>query len=148
MTLKVKVKNFIIFVVLLTYLKPFNVSLIPTLNALYSVAKIMATVVLLLYILNENVTLTKASKWCLAFLVWWTIAILANGNMKNNVQTLLSILGMLFLFNVMRRKPNGLNIILKYLSCISKVYILLQFYTIVVDHPVLAESIISFYKYF
>lgn len=148
MTLKVKVKNFIIFVVLLTYLKPFNVSLIPTLNALYSVAKIMATVVLLLYILNENVTLTKASKWCLAFLVWWTIAILANGNMKNNVQTLLSILGMLFLFNVMRRKPNGLNIILKYLSCISKVYILLQFYTIVVDHPVLAESIISFDKYF
>lgn len=148
MTLKVKVKNFIIFVVLLTYLKPFNVSLIPTLNTLYSAAKIMATAVLLLYILNENVTLTKASKWCLAFLGWWTIAILANGNMKNNVQILLSILGMLFLFNVMRRKPNGLNIILKYLSCISKVYILLQFYTIVVGHPVLAESIVSFDKYF
>ena len=148
MTLKVKVKNFIIFVVLLTYLKPFNVSLIPTLNTLYSAAKIIATVVLLLYILNENVTLTKASKWCLAFLGWWTIAILANGNMKNNVQTLLSILGMLFLFNVMRRKLNGLNVILKYLSCISKVYILLQFYTIVVEHPVLAESIVSFDKYF
>lgn len=148
MTLKVKVKNFIIFVVLLTYLKPFNVSLIPTLNTLYSAAKIIATVVLLLYILNENVTFTKASKWCLAFLGWWTITILANGNMKNNVQTLLSILGMLFLFNVMRRKPNMLNIILKNLSCISKVYILLQFYTIVVGHPVLAESIVSFDKYF
>ena len=52
MTLKVKVKNFIIFVVLLTYLKPFNASLIPTLNTLYSAAKIIATVVLLLYILN------------------------------------------------------------------------------------------------
>ena len=113
MTLKVKVKNFIIFIVLFTYLKPFNVSLIPTLNTLYSAAKIIATVVLLLYLLNENVALTKASKWCLAFLGWWTIAILANGNMKNHVQTLLSILGMLFLFNVMRRKPNGLNIILK-----------------------------------
>lgn len=148
MTLKVKVKNFIIFVVLITYLKPFNVSLIPTLNTLYSIAKIIATFVLLLYILNENVTLTKASKWCLAFLGWWTIAMLANGNMKNNIQTLLSILGILFLFNVMRRKPNGLNIILKYLSCISKVYILLQFYTIVVEHPVLAEAIVSFDKYF
>lgn len=146
--LKVKVKNFIIFVVLITYLKPFNVSLIPTLNTLYSIAKIIATFVLLLYILNENVTLTKASKWCLAFLGWWTIAMLANGNMKNNIQTLLSILGILFLFNVMRRKPNGLNIILKYLSCISKVYILLQFYTIVVEHPVLAEAIVSFDKYF
>lgn len=148
MILKVKVKNFIIFVVLITYLKPFNVSLIPTLNTLYSIAKIIATFVLLLYILNENVTLTKASKWCLAFLGWWTIAMLVNGNMKNNIQTLLSILGILFLFNVMRRKPNGLNIILKYLSCISKVYILLQFYTIVVEHPVLAESIVSFDKYF
>ena len=62
MTLKAKVKNIIIFVVLITYLKPFNVSLIPTLNTLYSAAKIIATVVLLLYILNENVTLTKASK--------------------------------------------------------------------------------------
>lgn len=148
MILKVKVKNFIIFVVLITYLKPFNVSLIPILDTLYSIAKIIATFVLLLYILNENVTLTKASKWCLAFLGWWTIAILVNGNMKNNIQTLLSILGILFLFNVMRRKPNGLNIILKYLSCISKVYILLQFYTIVVEHPVLAESIVSFDKYF
>ena len=39
MTLKVKVKNFIIFIVLFTYLKPFNVSLIPTLNTLYSIAK-------------------------------------------------------------------------------------------------------------
>lgn len=148
MTLKVKVKNFIIFAVLITYLKPFNVSLIPTLNTLYSIAKIIATFVLLLYILNENVTLTKASKWCLAFLGWWTIAMLANGSMKNNIQTLLSILGILLLFNVMRRKPNGLNNILKYLSCISKVYILLQFYTIVVEHPVLAESIVSFDKYF
>ena len=72
MILKVKVKNFIIFVVLITYLKPFNVSLIPILDTLYSIAKIIATFVLLLYILNENVTLTKASKWCLAFLGWWT----------------------------------------------------------------------------
>ena len=39
-------------------------------------------------------------------------------------------------------------IILKYLSCISKVYILLQFYTIVVEHLVLAEAIVSFDKYF
>lgn len=116
MTLKVKVKNFIIFAVLITYLKPFNVSLIPTLNTLYSIVKIIATFVLLLYILNENVTLTKASKWCLAFLGWWTIAMLANGNMKNNIQTLLSILGILLLFNIMRRKPNGLNNILKYLT--------------------------------
>ena len=43
MTLKVKVKDFIIFVVFLTCLKPFNVSLIPTLNALYSITKIIAT---------------------------------------------------------------------------------------------------------
>ena len=60
MILKVKVKNFIIFVVLITYLKPFNVSLIPILDTLYSIAKIIATFVLLLYILNENVTLTNS----------------------------------------------------------------------------------------
>ena len=143
-----KVKDFIIFIVLLTYLKPFNVSLIPMLNALYSIAKIIATFVLLLYIVKENISLTKASKWCLAFLGCWTIAILINGNMKNNIQTLLSILGMLFLFNVMRKKTNGINIILKYLSYISKIYILLQFYTIVVGHPVLANARVSFDKYF
>ena len=47
MTLKVKVKNLIIFVVLLTYLKPFNVSLIPTLNTLYSLTKIIVTFALM-----------------------------------------------------------------------------------------------------
>lgn len=148
MTLKVKVKEFIIFVVLFTYLKPFNVSLIPTLNTLYSITKIIATFALLLYIIKGKLSLTKASKWCLAFQGWWTIAILINGNLKNNIQTLLSILGVLFLFNVMRKKSDGINIILKYLSCISKIYILLQFYTIMVEHPVLAKAIISFDKYF
>ena len=92
--------------------------------------------------------MTKASKWCLAFLGWWTVAILSNGNLKNNIQTLLSILGVLFLFNIMRKKSNGINVILKYLSYISKIYILLQFYTIVVGHPVLAKAIVSFDKYF
>lgn len=121
MTVKVKVQQFIIFVVLLTYLKPFNVSLIPTLNALYSIAKILATLLLLIYMLKKKIVLTKASKWCLAFVCWWTLAIIANGNIKNNIQTLLSILGVLFLFNVMRKKPNGLDSILKYLSHISKI---------------------------
>ena len=148
MTLKVKVKNLIIFVVLLTYLKPFNVSLIPTLNTLYSLTKIIVTFALMLYIIREKFSLTKASKWCLAFLGWWTVAILSNGNLKNNIQTLLSILGVLFLFNIMRKKSNGINVILKYLSYISKIYILLQFYTIVVGHPVLAKAIVSFDKYF
>lgn len=148
MTVKVKVQQFIIFVVLLTYLKLFNVSLIPTLNALYFIAKILATLLLLIYMLKKKIVLTKASKWCLAFVCWWTLAIIANGNIKNNIQTLLSILGVLFLFNVMRKKPNGLDSILKYLSYISKIYILLQFYTILVDHPVLAESVVSYDKYF
>ena len=85
MTLKVKVKNLIIFVVLLTYLKPFNVSLIPTLNTLYSLTKIIVTFALMLYIIREKFSLTKASKWCLAFLGWWTVAILSNGNLKNNI---------------------------------------------------------------
>ena len=57
MTLKVKVKNLIIFVVLLTYLKPFNVSLIPTLNTLYSLTKIIVTFALMLYIIREKFSL-------------------------------------------------------------------------------------------
>lgn len=68
MTVKVKIQKFIIFLVLLTYLKPFNVTLLPMLNALYSIAKILATLLLIIYMLKKKIVLTKASKWCLAFI--------------------------------------------------------------------------------
>ena len=48
----------------------------------------------------------------------------------------------------MRKRPKGLSSILKYLSIISRIYIILHFYTIIVDHPVLAESVVSYDKYF
>lgn len=145
---RVKIKNFIIFIVLLTYLKPFNISLIPSLNKLYSLAKVVATVALFVYIAKRRIGLTNASKWCLAFVLWWTISIIRNGNIRANIQVLLSIIGMLFLFNIMQRKRDGIRILIRDLCYIAEIYIVLQLYTVIVDHPVAAETTISFDKYF
>lgn len=145
---KIKDKDLIIFLVLLVYLKPFNISLIPVLNLIYSLLKILATIMLLLYIYIKDISLSKSTKWCFVFLTWWTISIFLNHNIKNNIQVLLSIFGILLLFSAMQRKKKGLNVIVKYLCYIAKIYIFLQFITIIVDHPIFATTIISFDKYF
>lgn len=145
---KEKINDIIILIILLTYLKPFNITLIPVLNSIYSLVKISVTVVLIIDVIQDGVSFTKASKWCLFFLIWWTISIIANGSIENNFHELLSIFGILLLFNVIRKRTNGLNIVARYLGGIAKVYIVLQFYTILVDHPIMAEPVISYDKYF
>lgn len=148
MKLKVKLNSFIIFLILLTYLKPFNVSLIPRLNSIYTIVKLLATLILAIYIMRRKISLTRASIWCIGFLTWWTFSMVLNNNLKNNIQILLSIFGILFFLNIMRTKKDGIKVILKLLSCISKIYILLHFYTILFEHPIFAKSIVSFDKYF
>lgn len=148
MLLKDKQECIIILMILVTYLKPFNVSLIPKLNTLYSIAKIVATIALLIYIFKNKMTFSKSSKWCLAFLMLWTLSITFNNNIKSNIQALMSIFGILLLFNVMRNKNDGVRVILKCLNYISEVYIILQLYTIIVNHPIFADAMISFDKYF
>lgn len=148
MTLKYKVKDWLAAIVIFTYLKPFNASLIPSLNMIYSILKIIATICLLIYLLKEKIAISKSSKWCMAFLAWWTISIVLNGNLINNIQVLLSIWGMLLLFNIMQSRANGLVIIVKHLRQVAEVYLILQLYTVIVDHPIFAKANVSFDKYF
>ena len=148
MTLKCKVEDGLAAIVIFTYLKPFNASLIPSLNMMYSILKIVATMGLLIYLFKKRFSISKSSKWCMAFLAWWTISIVLNGNLINNIQVLLSIFGMLLLFNVMQSRTNGFVIIAKHLRQIAEVYLILQLYTIIVDHPIFAKASVSFDKYF
>ena len=148
MTLKCKVEDWVAAIVIFTYLKPFNASLIPSLNMIYSILKIVASIGLLLCLFREKFTISKSSKWCVAFLIWWTISIIINGSLINNIQVLLSIFGMLLLFSIMQRRTNGIAVIVKYLRRVSEVYLILQLYTIIADHPILAKASVSFDKYF
>ena len=140
--------DWLVAMVIFTYLKPFNASLIPSLNMLYSTLKIVATIGLLVCLFKKRFAISKSSKWCMFFLAWWTISIALNGNLMNNIQVLLSILGMLLLFSIMQSRANGFVIIVRYLRQISEVYLILQLYTIIVDHPIFAKANVSFDKYF
>lgn len=148
MNLRFKIKDIVILLVILTYLKPFNVSLIPWLNALYSILKVVSTCGLLIYTIRKKLTISESSKWCMTFLLWWSVSIMLNGNFISNIQILLSIFGMLLLFNVMRATSNGILIIVRCLRYVAEIYLILQLYTVIVGHPIFAEASVSFDKYF
>lgn len=145
---KIRDKRFIVLLVLLTYLKPYNVTLIPWLNAIYLLLKVFATIMLFIYMRNKKIKFNQASKFCIAFLICWTVAMILNSNIKSNIQNLLSIFCLLLLFNTLPKKLINVQMILKYLSIIAKVYISLHFITIILDHPLFAPTSVSYDKYF
>ena len=67
---KIRDKRFIVLLVLLTYLKPYNVTLIPWLNAIYLLLKVFATIMLFIYMRNKKIKFNQASKFCIALLIF------------------------------------------------------------------------------
>ncbi|MFG6320593.1 MAG: O-antigen ligase family protein [Lachnospiraceae bacterium] len=146
--LKIRKNSLLIMIILISYLKPYNVSLIPLLNMMYSLVKVIATLFLIAYVSRKKISISTSSRWCIAFLLWWMLALFRNHNLYSNVQTLLSILGIILLFNIMQKSVNGIEIIIKNLRVIAEIYIILELYTILTDRPIIASAKVSFDKYF
>lgn len=149
MKIEIKYKEIFLYFVLLLYLKPINVTLIPTLNMIYKVLKIVATLAIGLAICRYKIKLTKAAKYCCCFLVVWAISTLLNTKSVGSIaQDILSILGIILLCSYCVVQSKGVNNLLCALGNISRIYIVLNFLTVVMDKPLFAQPEIYYVKYF
>lgn len=143
-----KASNYIFIVLFfVTFLKPFNVTLIPTLDVIFKGAKIILTGLLMVMFLLQRKKVSKVTKYCWLFLVSWGIGLLWNRNIENNIMDILSVFG-LFLFFDYYRGIRYEKFIYKTLYVISALYIFLHTVTIILDHPLFASAIVSYDKYF
>lgn len=149
MSLRKKIIDIVICATLVSYMKPMNVTLITPLDNIYNGLKILSTIAILLMVIKRGVHFSKGQLFCLLLVSVWTISIYQNqGSLDVYLQEILSIIGLLFLFGVINNKPQKTIYILGVLSSISKVYILLQFITIITKKPLFADPIVSFDRYF
>ena len=139
----------ICYILLLAYLKPINVTLIEELDYIYKIVKIIGTVALVMFIFNRQIRISKSTWLYIIFLLVWQISIVLNtGTLGAYLQEMLSILGILLLREYLKTFENGIFILLKVIHYISKVYILLNFVTVVLDRPLFASPEVDYVKYF
>lgn len=149
MELIIQKSNMLIYIVLLTYLKPINVTLIEPLDKLYKLLKIAATIILLFEVIKKKIKISKTCWWCILFLSIWSVSIfLNNGSLAGNTQSILSIVGIMILYMYSLNEENGICRLIIILSNIAKIYIIFNFITVLLNRPLFATPKISYVKYF
>ncbi len=145
---KINKTRFLIYLIMLPYLKPYNISIIPWLDSLYKLWKAISTMVLIVYVVKRKIDLTRTTKLCFVFLIIWSISFyLNNGNLTNQLQIVLSIIG-LYLFSNYIRKTNIYNEFLAVMYNIAATYILLHFITVIQNKPLFVEPVVEWERYF
>lgn len=136
-----------IILFLVVYLKPFNISLIPVLDKIFQIGKILVTGLLLVMFVCQRRKVSKITKLCWLFLLAWIIGLVWNKNFSSYMMEILTIFGV-FLFFDYYRPTKYVKYIYKTLYNIAVAYICLHTLTILLDHPLFATPIISYDKYF
>lgn len=138
-----------IYLFLIFYLKPFNVSLIPLLDAIYKLGKLTLTLIILCMFILRKKRISINLLLCISFILIWAISTYFNtGSLGENAQVLLSIIGLVVFFECFKNMPIAIDTIFEALYNISVCYILLNLLTIIIDKPLFADAIVSYEKYF
>ncbi len=147
--MKTKLSRVLTFLILFSYLKPFNATLVDPINRIYGLLKIAATLLLLVCVFQERIVLSKSAVACLALVGVWTVSVLLNnGGFGGRVQQIMSICGIVLLVAYLKPIDGGLDYMFRLLHHFSAVYIVLQFVTVLKNGPLIGQPIVSYDKYF
>ena len=94
MKITIGVKKIFMYLLLITYLKPYNISLVPQIDNIFKIIKVFTTVLLVLLFIKGKCKLSKISTIGMLFVLVWTLSIFINcGTIWENIQGILSIFG-------------------------------------------------------
>ena len=149
MNIEVKKAKILIYLVLLSYLKPANVTLIVGLDTIYKIMKVASTILLLVTISKYPIRISRTLFLGLMFLIVWEVSIILNtGSVVAYAQEILSIIGVLLLCDLLKKFSGGVRLLLDALYNISQSYIFLNFVTVLLDRPLFARPEVCYIKYF
>lgn len=134
--LKLHITQIEMFMVLLPYLKPYNVTLIPTLDLIFKIWKVIATLYIILRAVSRSKSISRECLPILAFALTWIVSIFANANAPTDlISNVLSIIGITLYFEMNKSKILFKKYITAFLYAISAVYMLLNFISVLIGHP-------------
>lgn len=140
MSFKIINKNFMYCFLILPFLKPFNIILIPNVNNIFNIWKILSTcTIIFLYFLNlakRQFKIQKTFLWGYLFLVTWYISLIINSsNDSDIVNNILSIFSFLLLSEVFSYDTAFIENLFKILYMVSNIYIICNFITVLFNKP-------------
>ncbi|WP_349666712.1 O-antigen ligase family protein [Lacrimispora sp.] len=136
---KINKEKLFLYFILLPYLKPYNITLIPELDYIFKVWKVLATAILLTKFFYSKKKIHKPTFWLFGFLIIWMLSLIINkGPINDYINNIMSIAGVTMLFEYYFGNDNFKNNIIQSLYSISVWFILLNLYTVVIHHPFFA----------
>lgn len=125
-----------LFFMLMPYLKPYNITLIPSVDAIFKVWKIVATFFIIFRFFKKRHILHVESVYLFIFCAVWGVSLIINeGPIVEYGNNILSILGMVLLFEVGYKN----SIFKKNITCliynIGAVYQVLNLITVIQGYP-------------
>lgn len=139
--IKIDLKSFSLFLMIMPYLKPYNVTLIPTLDDVFKLWKILSTIYLLVAFFKLKIELHKESFFLIVFCAIWIFSLIINsGPIFEYLNNILSIIGLMLLFEMNATNTYFSKRIVKLLYKIGAVYMSLNFITALYRRPFFAEG--------
>lgn len=150
-TLKIKIGMlfkspiFNVIFILLPYLKPYNVTLIPWLDNIFKIWKVLATVLIIIHFVVSRKMIEKKTIALWLFLLVWSISLLMNGDREVILElgvNVLSIFGISLFFETIKSKDNYKKILLQFLYVIASSCTTLNLVVTLLGHPFGAKDMI------
>lgn len=133
--MKIRFDNVFIIVFFLIYLKPFNTSFWGIFDTFLQFAKIIISFILLVLLIKRNKKISKVSIVVMLFLCSWSLALIMNNMLFENLIYLISIACMFLFVDLYRGSSKNEKSIFKCLYWIAAFYIVLHTLTIFMGHP-------------
>ena len=139
--LKVDVKQLLLVFVIMPFLKPYNVTLIPMLDCIFKTWKVVSTTYIICTFFSKKQRVCRTSIYLLLFCFIWMISLILNsGPIVDYCNNILSILGCRFLFETNKDNDLFKERISKIMYTIGAVYMALNCMTAWMGHPFFAAE--------
>lgn len=140
MKLSIDKKNMLMYFLLIPYLKPYNVTLIPWLDDIFKIWKIIATLIVLFLFFYKGKRIKLHNVYLFGFLATWAVSIFFNHAPKELLNNILSIAGITLLFETFCKDRDFSQRVTTVIKNIAVCSIFLNFITVVQGYPFAAKN--------
>ena len=138
---KIDRKELYLFFIVMPFLKPYNITLIPMLDYIFKIWKVVSTVYIIYTFFSKKQRVSITSIYLFLFCSMWMISLIMNrGPIAEYCNNILSILGCRLLFETNRNNDLFKERISKLIYKIGAVYMLLNCVTARIGHPFFAAE--------
>lgn len=140
---KLNVRKFMLCFILLPFLKPFYITLIQNLDYVFKFWKVCSIIAIAAMWLKRipSVRISIDKLLLLCFIMFYAVAEIRNGvSISNSINEMTSIVFLVMFLDIYKNDTKFIHEILKCVSVVTKIYIVMNLFTIIYRNPILGAD--------